>query len=176
MRAGVPQGYTIFPVLYSTYINDIPRLKTGVQLALFADDTALFLRSNCLRNILPRLQRAIDELTQWLRLSRIETITFARRHWALSRSVILPCGCPQPVTIFAKYWLVCRDYLHYRYRVNEMRPGGCVRPLSFFYSNASANGVKERSLVTRSRSHARLKQNATMNDAFSCVQPAFIEL
>ncbi|GBP82208.1 RNA-directed DNA polymerase from mobile element jockey [Eumeta japonica] len=60
------------PLLYSAYVNDIPRPKTGVQLALFADDTALFLRSNCLRNILPRLQRAIDELTQWLRLWRIE--------------------------------------------------------------------------------------------------------
>ncbi|GBP44858.1 RNA-directed DNA polymerase from mobile element jockey [Eumeta japonica] len=59
-------------LLYSAYVNDIPRPKTGVQLALFADDTALFLRSNCLRNILPRLQRAIDELTQWLRLWRIE--------------------------------------------------------------------------------------------------------
>ncbi|GBP36783.1 Probable RNA-directed DNA polymerase from transposon BS [Eumeta japonica] len=60
------------PLLYSAYVNDIPRPSSGVQLALFADDTALYLRSNCLRNILPRLQRAIDELTQWLRLWRIE--------------------------------------------------------------------------------------------------------
>ncbi|GBP56421.1 hypothetical protein EVAR_90092_1 [Eumeta japonica] len=33
---------------------------------------------------------------------------------------------------------------------------GCVRPLSLFYSDASADGVEERSLVPRSRSHARL--------------------
>ncbi|GBP30628.1 Probable RNA-directed DNA polymerase from transposon BS [Eumeta japonica] len=72
IRAGVPQGSTLSPLLHSAYVNDIPRPKTGVQLALFADDTALFLRSNCLRNILPLLQRAIDELTQWLRLWRIE--------------------------------------------------------------------------------------------------------
>ncbi|GBP87571.1 Probable RNA-directed DNA polymerase from transposon BS [Eumeta japonica] len=63
------------PLLYSAYVNDIPRPSSGVQLALFADDTALYLRSNCLRNILPRLQRAIDELTQWLRLWRIEKTT-----------------------------------------------------------------------------------------------------
>ncbi|GBP55015.1 Probable RNA-directed DNA polymerase from transposon BS [Eumeta japonica] len=69
VRAGVPQGS---PLFYSAYVNDIPRPSTGVQFALFADDTALFLLSNCLRNILPRLQRAIDELTQWLRLWRIE--------------------------------------------------------------------------------------------------------
>ncbi|GBP66104.1 RNA-directed DNA polymerase from mobile element jockey [Eumeta japonica] len=40
IRAGVPQGSTLSP-LYSAYVNDIPRPKTGVQLALFADDTAL---------------------------------------------------------------------------------------------------------------------------------------
>ncbi|GBP20181.1 hypothetical protein EVAR_82054_1 [Eumeta japonica] len=53
---------------------------------------------------------------------------------------------------------------------------GCVRPLSLFYSDASADGVEERSLVPRSRSRARLRRNATMSHAFSCVQPAFIDL
>ncbi|GBP46756.1 RNA-directed DNA polymerase from mobile element jockey [Eumeta japonica] len=72
IRAGVPQGSTLSPLLYSAYVNDIPRPSTSVQLALFADDTALYLRSNCIRNILPRLQRAIDELTQWFRLWRID--------------------------------------------------------------------------------------------------------
>ncbi|GBP96851.1 RNA-directed DNA polymerase from mobile element jockey [Eumeta japonica] len=38
----------------------------------FADDTALYLRSNSIGNILPRLQRAIDELTQWLCLWKID--------------------------------------------------------------------------------------------------------
>ncbi|GBP78956.1 RNA-directed DNA polymerase from mobile element jockey [Eumeta japonica] len=68
VRAGVPQGSTLSP-LYSVYVNGILRPSTGVQLALFADDTALYLRSNCIGNILPR---AIDELTQWLRLWRID--------------------------------------------------------------------------------------------------------
>ncbi|GBP36987.1 hypothetical protein EVAR_96981_1 [Eumeta japonica] len=43
-----------------------------VQLLLFADDTALLHRFSCFRNILPRLQKAIDELTQWFRLWRKE--------------------------------------------------------------------------------------------------------
>ncbi|GBP61313.1 hypothetical protein EVAR_53228_1 [Eumeta japonica] len=53
---------------------------------------------------------------------------------------------------------------------------GCVRPLSLFYSDASADAVVERSLVPRSYSHARLRRNATMSYVFSCVQPAFIDL
>ncbi|GBP26877.1 RNA-directed DNA polymerase from mobile element jockey [Eumeta japonica] len=48
------------------------RSNPGVQLALFADDTTLFLRSDSLNHIIPRLQRAINELTQWFQLWRIE--------------------------------------------------------------------------------------------------------
>ncbi|GBP75283.1 hypothetical protein EVAR_47320_1 [Eumeta japonica] len=43
---------------------------------------------------------------------------------------------------------------------------GRVRPLSLFYSDASADGVEEKPLVPRSRSHARLRRNATMSHAF----------
>ncbi|GBP53228.1 hypothetical protein EVAR_9005_1 [Eumeta japonica] len=53
---------------------------------------------------------------------------------------------------------------------------GCVRPLSLFYSDASADGVEERSLVPRSRLHARLRRNGKMSHAFSCAQPSFIDL
>ncbi|GBP10276.1 hypothetical protein EVAR_72766_1 [Eumeta japonica] len=39
----------------------------------------------------------------------------------------------------------------------------CVQPLSLFYSDASADGVEVISLVPHSRSHARLRRNATMS-------------
>ncbi|GBP69963.1 Probable RNA-directed DNA polymerase from transposon BS [Eumeta japonica] len=65
IRAGVPQGSTLSSLLYSAHVNDIPRPSTGVQLALFADDTELFSQSNCLWNILSRLQKAIDDMTEW---------------------------------------------------------------------------------------------------------------
>ncbi|GBP43678.1 hypothetical protein EVAR_30512_1 [Eumeta japonica] len=62
--------------------------------------------------------------------------------------------------------------------VRELPSSGyrCVRPPSLFYSDATAEAVEERSLVPRSRSHARLRWNATMSHAFSCVQPEFIDL
>ncbi|GBP78984.1 RNA-directed DNA polymerase from mobile element jockey [Eumeta japonica] len=73
IRAGVAQGSTL-PLLYSSYTNDIPWSQKGVQLALFADDTALYLRGISFRSITPRLQRAIDELTQWFQTWRIECL------------------------------------------------------------------------------------------------------
>ncbi|GBP69340.1 RNA-directed DNA polymerase from mobile element jockey [Eumeta japonica] len=54
------------------YTNDIPRPTSGVQLVLFADDTALFFRSRTRRSIFRHLPRAIDELGQWFRKWRIE--------------------------------------------------------------------------------------------------------
>ncbi|GBP71056.1 hypothetical protein EVAR_37896_1 [Eumeta japonica] len=54
------------------FTNDIPRPSSGVQLALFVDHTALYLRSTCLPYITPRRQRAIDELIRWFQLWRIE--------------------------------------------------------------------------------------------------------
>ncbi|GBP36679.1 Probable RNA-directed DNA polymerase from transposon BS [Eumeta japonica] len=72
IRAGVPQGSALSPLLYSAYTNDIPRPTSGVQLALFADDTALFYRNKYRDVAASRLQRAIDELGQWFRLWRIE--------------------------------------------------------------------------------------------------------
>ncbi|GBP03271.1 RNA-directed DNA polymerase from mobile element jockey [Eumeta japonica] len=72
IRAGVPQGSGLSPLLYSAYTNDIPRPTSGVQFVLFADDTALFFRSRTRRSIFRHFPRAIDELGQWFRKWRIE--------------------------------------------------------------------------------------------------------
>ncbi|GBP89751.1 Probable RNA-directed DNA polymerase from transposon X-element [Eumeta japonica] len=54
------------------YTNDVPRpSSSGVQLALFADDTAPFTEIG-IEHPIPLLQRAIDELGQWFRKWRIE--------------------------------------------------------------------------------------------------------
>ncbi|GBP69714.1 RNA-directed DNA polymerase from mobile element jockey [Eumeta japonica] len=60
------------PLSSPAYTNDITRPTSDVQLALFADDTALFFRSWTRRSIFRHLPKAIDELGQWSRKWRIE--------------------------------------------------------------------------------------------------------
>ncbi|GBP70418.1 RNA-directed DNA polymerase from mobile element jockey [Eumeta japonica] len=74
IRVGVPQDSTLSPLLYSAYTNKMTVLRpqTRVQLVLFADNMTLYLRSCSVGNIIPHLQRIIDELTQRFQLWRIE--------------------------------------------------------------------------------------------------------
>jgi hypothetical protein len=45
MGAGVVQGLLISPVFFSLYVNDIPFPSRHVELALYADDTAVMATS-----------------------------------------------------------------------------------------------------------------------------------
>jgi hypothetical protein len=45
MRAGVAQGGLISPVIFSLFVNDMPVPSHHVELALYADDTAVITKS-----------------------------------------------------------------------------------------------------------------------------------
>ncbi|CAH2068995.1 unnamed protein product, partial [Iphiclides podalirius] len=71
LTAGVPQGSCLSPLLFTLYTSDIPR-DPHVNLALFADDTALFYSDRNLSQLTTRLQSAADGLGDWFRKWRID--------------------------------------------------------------------------------------------------------
>jgi hypothetical protein len=62
MRAAVGQGGLISPILFSPYVNDIPVPSRHVELALYADDTAILATSQA-----SYLESYLAELELWLR-------------------------------------------------------------------------------------------------------------
>lgn len=66
IRAGVPQGSVLSPLLFTLYTGDIPRAP-NVELALYADDTALYTTHKDRGVIVDRLQTATTSLGEWFR-------------------------------------------------------------------------------------------------------------
>lgn len=68
MKAGVPQGSVISPLLFLLFINDIADgLPDGVQASLFADDLAIWTQDST-RDMEPAVQRmkaALKHLSKW---------------------------------------------------------------------------------------------------------------
>jgi retron-type reverse transcriptase len=71
MRAGVAQGGLISPVLFSLYINDMPVPSHHVELALYADDTAVIATSRKPALLVSYLETYLAELELWLRKWRL---------------------------------------------------------------------------------------------------------
>lgn len=60
--AGVPQGSRLSPTLYNIYIADFPTLRKYCETAFFADDLAIFIKSNDRDVIIIKLQSAIHQI------------------------------------------------------------------------------------------------------------------
>jgi hypothetical protein len=67
MRAGVAQGGLVSPVLFSLYVNDIPTSARHVELAKYADDTALVATSRSPSLLIGYLEAYLGRLERWLR-------------------------------------------------------------------------------------------------------------
>jgi len=42
VKRGVPQGFTLGPLLFSLYVNDLPNILTKCDMHMYADDVQLY--------------------------------------------------------------------------------------------------------------------------------------
>ena len=70
IRAGVPQGSVLGPLLYLLYTADIPKPR-NVMVATFADDTALLAPHEEYSTAVTMLQQALTEIDIWTRRWKI---------------------------------------------------------------------------------------------------------
>jgi hypothetical protein len=100
MRAGVAQGGLISPVLFSLYVNDMPPSSHHVELALYADDTAVIATSRKATLLVSYLQSHLNDLQRWLSESRM---------------------CHQCLQEHRDYLRACRTALHSTYTSTTLR-------------------------------------------------------
>jgi hypothetical protein len=71
MKAGVPQGSVLSPTPYNLYINDTPQ-TSGVNIALFADDTCLYATDHKEGFVLRKIQRGLNAIAAWCKCWNIK--------------------------------------------------------------------------------------------------------
>lgn len=71
IKAGVPQGSVLGPVLYLLYTCDIPELENST-IATFADDTAIMAIGDSHKEAAEKTQMAINEVYEWTKKWRIK--------------------------------------------------------------------------------------------------------
>ena len=71
IKAGVPQGSVLGPILYLLFTYDLP-ISNNVVIGTFADDTAILASACNATSASHKLQESLNEITQWLNEWRIK--------------------------------------------------------------------------------------------------------
>lgn len=96
--SGVPQGSVLGPILFNIFVADLPQIGDNVQIAMFADDTAIFASGILYSDVHHTLQESLNKLEDYFKKWKIKinaqktkAIWFSRRR--------KPCFLPGNVNL-----------------------------------------------------------------------------
>ena len=78
INVGVPQGSVLGPhffLLYTCYINDIPKCVDGADITLFADDTSVLLNDESLDTLKEKGEKWLKSLSEWFTCNNLTLST-----------------------------------------------------------------------------------------------------
>lgn len=87
MPAGLAQGTVLNPLLYTLFVSDIPSLPANVQLAMYADDIAIYTSARNPKDIVRGLNSTLNVLQRYfmkwkikINADKLQTIIFPTKH------------------------------------------------------------------------------------------------
>lgn len=89
IRAGVPQGSILGPLLYLVFTCDLPQ-QDNVTTATFADDTAILATGKTAQEAAIKLQIAVDEIAKWTKKWKIKVNNAKSTHVNFTNRNITP--------------------------------------------------------------------------------------
>lgn len=95
IRAGVPQGSVLSPILYSLYTSDLPRPRKGCRVGVFADDTVYVASAQNYGRTVHLLQESMLDVQEWtshdrskVNATKSENVVFTNRTYVHSPLVL----------------------------------------------------------------------------------------
>lgn len=83
IKAGIPQGSVLGPILYTVYTADMP-ISSNVTIATYADDTAIAATSNCPKEASFFIQNQLNLLAKWFKRWNIKVNSEKSNHITFS--------------------------------------------------------------------------------------------
>ena len=113
---GVPQGLTLGPLLFLSYVNDLPN-STKINPRLFADDTCLAVYHSNSNNLQTELNLELIRLSEWCKSNKLKINPLKSQLLIISPTMnelvtdfdVLLNGTTVPLSNFVKYLEVALD-------------------------------------------------------------------
>jgi ribonuclease HI len=84
---GTPQGSVISPLLFLLMINDIPKAIDGVEMSLFADDSAIYMGHRSVEVLQKKMQLSMNAIQDWcnkngfkISINKTNAVLFSKRN------------------------------------------------------------------------------------------------